>query len=159
MKQKSLARWLKAAVIGVGVILIFVYAFVIPAYGASLVSQYPEFSNRYLPWLIFLSVTALPCFCALVLVWKIACSIGRDRSFTEKNAACLKYISLLAGADSAYFFLGNAVLLALNMSHPGILLFSLAFVFAGIAAAICAAALSHLVKKAAALQEQSDLTI
>ncbi|MBQ4370364.1 MAG: DUF2975 domain-containing protein [Oscillospiraceae bacterium] len=159
MKQKSLARWLKAAVIGVGVILLFVYAFVIPAYGASLVSQYPEFSNRYIPWLVFLSLTALPCICALILGWKIACAIGRDSSFTETNARRLKRIAALAAGDSAFFFLGNIVLLAFSMSHPGIMLFSLAFVFAGVAVSIAAAVLSHLVKKAAALQEQSDLTI
>ena len=45
------------------------------------------------------------------------------------------------------------------MSHPGVTLLSLLVVFVGIAAAVAAAALSRLVKKAAALQEQSDLTI
>ena len=45
------------------------------------------------------------------------------------------------------------------MSHPGVALFSLIVVFAGVAVAVAAAALSYLVKKAAVLQEQSDLTI
>lgn len=159
MEQKALSRALKAAVIFVGLVLLFVYAFVLPAYGANIASLYPEFSGRYLPWLIFLCVTAVPCFTALALCWKIAASIGRDQSFTEQNAARLRIISLLAAGDSAYFFLGNIVLAALGMSHPGVLLFSLAFVLAGLAVTVAAAALSHLVKKAAALQEQSDLTI
>ena len=47
----------------------------------------------------------------------------------------------------------------LNMNHPGILLLSWLFVFAGVAVAVAAAVLSHLIKKAAALQEQSDWTI
>ena len=47
----------------------------------------------------------------------------------------------------------------LNMNHPGIVIMSLLIVFAGTAIAVAAAALSRLVKKAAALQEQSDLTI
>ena len=42
---------------------------------------------------------------------------------------------------------------------PGIILFSLLVVFIGIAIAVAAGALSHLVRKAALLQEQSDLTI
>ena len=46
-----------------------------------------------------------------------------------------------------------------NMSHSGVALFSLLIVFAGVAVAVAAAALSHLVQKAAVLQEQSDLTI
>ena len=45
------------------------------------------------------------------------------------------------------------------MSHPGVLLLSLLIVFAGIAVTVASAALSHLVYKAASLQEQSDLTI
>ena len=45
------------------------------------------------------------------------------------------------------------------MSHPGVALASLLGVFAGVAVAIAAAALSHLVRKAAELQEQSDYTI
>ena len=45
------------------------------------------------------------------------------------------------------------------MSHPAALLASLAVVFAGVAVAVGAAVLSHLAQKAAALQEQSDLTI
>ena len=45
------------------------------------------------------------------------------------------------------------------MNHPGVILMLLLVVFAGVAVAVAAAALSHLVKKAAVLQEESDLTI
>ena len=159
MEQKSLSQWLKAILIGVGLCGLVVYFFIIPAYGTSLRTQYPEFANRFWPWLIFLWVTAIPCYAALVIGWKIAANIGADRSFSEDNAKYLKWIAWLAAGDAAFFFLGNNVLLFLNMSHAGILLFSLIVVFAGIAVTVAAAALSHLVKKAAALQEQSDLTI
>ena len=47
----------------------------------------------------------------------------------------------------------------LEMNHPGIVLISLIVVFFGSAVAVAAAVLSHLVLKAALLQEQSDLTI
>lgn len=159
MEQKTLARWLKAILIGVGICALAVYLAVIPMYGVSLRTEYPEFSDRFWPWLIFLWVTAVPVFAALVLGWRIASGIGADRSFTERNAKYLKWISWLAAGDAAFFFLGNLVLLFANMSHPGVTLLSLLVVFVGIAAAVAAAALSRLVKKAAALQEQSDLTI
>ena len=55
--------------------------------------------------------------------------------------------------------MGNLLLLVLNQSHPAVVLFSMLIVFAGVAVAVAAASLSHLVKKAADLQEQSDLTI
>ncbi len=159
MEQKTLSRWLKLAIVLVGVCGLFVCGFAVPAYGRSLVSLYPEFSNRYAPWLIFLTVTALPCFAALIIGWRIAVNIGHDRSFSFENARMLKWISWLAAGDSVFFFIGNAALLFMNMSHPGIVLFSLFFVLAGAAVTAAAAALSHLVRKAAALQEQSDLTI
>ena len=94
-----------------------------------------------------------------MLGWKIAGSIGRDRSFSEENARRLGWVSMLAAGDAAFFFAGNVLLLFLNMSHPGVLLASLGVVFAGAAVSVTAAALSHLVKKAAILQEQSDWTI
>ena len=159
MEQKALAKWLKLVVLGVGLCGLAVYLGVIPGYGLSLRSLYPEFSNRFWPWLIFIWVSGIPCYAALALGWRIAGNIGRDRSFSMENARFLQAVSLLAALDTAYFFLGNLVLLFLNMSHPGVVLLSLLVVFAGAAAAVAAAALSHLVRKAAALQEDSDLTI
>jgi len=61
--------------------------------------------------------------------------------------------------DAGFFFVGNIILFLLSMSHPGVVIASLVIVFVGIAVAVAAAALSHLVKKAAVLQEQSDWTI
>ena len=159
MKQKSLSKWLKIIMIGLAVCGLVVYGIVLPSYGASLKAQYPEFSNRFWPWLIFLWMTGIPCYAVLVLGWRIADRVGRDRSFTEENARSLKWVAWLAAGDAAFVFAGNLLLLLLNMSHPGVLLLSLLVVFLGVAVAVAAAVLSHLVRKAAALQEQSDLTI
>jgi len=159
MEQKALSNWLKIVVLGVGLCGLIVYFLIIPSYGQAIAYRNPEFAHCYVPWLVFLWITAVPCYVALVLGWRIAANIGHDQSFSRANAAHLKRISWLAACDSAYFFAGNVVLLLLNMSHPGITLLSLLVVFAGIAVTVAAAALSHLVQKAAVLQEQSDLTI
>ena len=159
MEQKILSRWLKLVVVGVGICGLVVYALILPLYGQSLVGSNPEMAYRYWPWLIFLWLTGVPCYIALVIGWKIAVNIGLDRSFTANNARYLKRIALLAAGDTVFFFVGNIVLLFANMSHPGVVLFSLLIVFAGVAVSVAAAALSHLVLKAAQLQEQSDLTI
>ena len=159
MEQRTLSKWLKFVIIGVGICGLCIYFGILPSYGGSLASQYPEFSGCYWPWLIFLWITAIPCYAALVFGWKISENIGRDKSFSQENAKHLAWIAKLAAADSAYFFLGNIVLLLCNMSHPGIVLLSMLVVFAGVAVTVAAAALSHLVLKAAALQEESELTI
>lgn len=160
MKQTSLAKWLKFIIFGIGICGLIVYALVLPAFGQSFADSYHgEFDNCYWPWLIFLWATGIPCFIALIFAWKIAGNIGADKSFSSANAKLLKWISLLAAGDAAFFFMGNIVYLLLNMNHPGIVLFSLIIEFIGIAIAVASAALSHLVQKAAVLQEQSDWTI
>ena len=107
--------------------------------------------------MFFLWVTAIPVGAALVLSWQIAAHIGEDRSFSSANARLLQIIAWLAAGDTLYFFIGNIVMLLLN--HPAILLISMLICFASVAVTIAAACLSHLVRKAADLQEQSDLTV
>lgn len=159
MEQKFFSKWLKVVLIGVAICGLVVYALVLPVYGMSLRSLYPEFSNRFWPWLLFIWVSGILCFAVLGYAWKIVTNIGNDRSFTDQNASLLKTISFLSALDAAIFFVGNIVLLFLNMSHPGVVIASLVIVFVGMAVAVDSAALSHLVKKSAVLQEQSDWTI
>ena len=159
MNQQKLSSWLKGIVIGIGLCGLIVCFAVLPAFGESLRTDFPEFAGWYWPWMIFLWVAAVPCYAALVLGWRIAASIGADRSFTADNARLLRIIGGLAAGDTAYFFAGNVVLLFLNMNHPGVLLISLLICFAGVSVTVAAVCLSHLVRKAADLQEQSDLTI
>ncbi len=159
MNQKKLAAWLKGIVIGIGLCGLVICFAVLPALGDSMRTDYPEFAGRFWPWLIFLWLAAVPCFAALYAGWRIAANIGADRSFTVENALLLRVVARLAAGDTVFFFLGNAVLCLLSMSHPGILLASLLICFAGVAVTVGAACLSHLVRRAADLQEQSDLTI
>ena len=159
MEQKTFATLLKLIIIGTGIFGAFICFYIFPAFGQITVNMYPEFSYAYWPWLIFLWMAAIPCFCVLFFGWQIATNIGKDKSFSMENAKWMKWIAWMAAGDSAFFFVGNVVLLFCNINHPGILLISMIVVFAGIAITIVAACLSHLVRKAAALQEQSDLTI
>ena len=159
MNQHRLSSWLKGIVAGIAVCGLIVYFAVLPNVGASLRAGFPEFSAWHWPWMIFLWITAVPCYAALVLCWKIAANIGNDRSFSEENARLLQAVARLAAGDTVFFFLGNVVLFFLSMNHPGILLLSLLICFAGVAVTVAAVCLSHLVSKAADLQQQSDLTI
>lgn len=159
MTQISLSRWLKGILAGVGICGGIIYLCLVPYFGKELVRANPEFSYCYWPWLGVIWVTAVPCCLALCYGWGIAAEIGRDHSFSANNARYLKRIAALAVLDSSYFFAANLVLLLLGMNHPGILLMSLLIEFAGVAVAVAAAALSHLVQKAAAIQEENELTI
>lgn len=159
MKQKSLANWLKFIIIGVGVCGLLVYALIFSALMDSVIDMYPEFTYCKVPWLVFLWLTAIPCYGVLILGWKVASNIGADRTFCMENAKCFQWVSALAVGDCLFFFAGNIVLWLLNMNHPGVICLALIVIFFGIAVAVAAAVLSRLVRKAADLQEESDLTI
>ena len=159
MKQKSLSNWLKAIIIGMGFIGLAFYGVVVPALGNDLVSHYPEYNDAYYLWVVFLWLTAIPCYIVLYLAWKISANIGKDNSFSKGNAVCMKYISMLAAGDSIFFFIGNIIYLVIGFNHPSVVLAALVIVFIGVSIAVAAAVLSHLILKAAQLKEENDLTI
>lgn len=159
MEQKSLSNWLKGAVVCLAVFGLLIFGIVIPFYGLSLAGQNPEYAYCFWPWMTLIILVAVPCYASLVFGWRIAADIGRDRSFSEENARRMRWISNLAFGDVLLFICGNALLLFAGMSHPGVFLLSLLPDMFGIAVAVCAAALSHLIYKSARLQQDADLTI
>lgn len=159
MEQRTLSNWLKGIIIGVGICGLIVYILIVPLLSSMIVFAHNELFHLLYPWWGFIWLSALPCYAVLFCGWKIAVNIGKGNAFCMKNASLFKWISALAIGDSAYFFIGNLVLLLLNMNHPSIVILSLLVSFFGIAVAIVSAVMSHLVRKAAVLQDESDLTI
>ena len=109
MDQRKLSRWLRCILAAAGVCGLIVYALVVPRYGLGLRQAYPEFANRFYPWLIFIWLSGAPCFAVLALGWRIAAGIGAGRAFTRQNARYLQWISMLAAADAAFFFSDSVV--------------------------------------------------
>jgi len=156
MNRLTLANRLKAIIIGAAICGLILYAFLLPYLGRQL---FPDTPLAFWGYLCFLWISGIPCYAVLIFAWRIAHNIGLDRSFTEENAVLLRRISTLAAVDAGYIFIGNPILILLGVGHELFVLLSVIIVFAGIAVSVAAAALSHLVLRAAELQEQSDLTI
>ncbi len=159
MSQRGLANSLKAVIIGVAVCGLVIYFYFLPVWGRAIIQAAPAYENCYIPWMVFLWITGVPCYLVLLCGWKIASEIGADRSFTDLNARLLKYIAALSAFDSVLLFVGSGVFYVLGMSHGGLMLFCIVVVFAGVTVTVAAAALSHLVYRAAELEEESELTI
>ncbi len=160
MNQKSLAKWLKAVIICCAAVALIVFGWVIPAYGANFASLNPEVAYCYYPWLIFSSLFSLPCFGVLFLGWKVASNISKNNSFSFENARHLKKATVLTAADTAFWWVGNWVLVFLDMNHPGVaLIFAPLLAVFGLAFAVGFAVLSHLCYKSAEMKAESDLTI
>ena len=145
MKQKELANILKVMIIGVAICGGGVYGLVIPTYGIAV--------------MIATALTLIPCYIALVYSWKIMSNIANDDSFTMENAKLLGKISSLARIDSVFLLAWSVLFFTLKITDLHILVISLLIVFLGIVVAAIFAALSHLVLRAADLQDQYDLTI
>ena len=159
MKQKELSFMLKCVVIGVALCLLLVCALMIPVKAESFVQDGLMDKGFRIPWMISVWIAAVPCVPILIQCWGVTVDIGRDRSFSRDNAARLKRIAYLALGIVAYFFPCNLVLFLLSLVPDRVLAWAGLFCCAGLAFAVCAAALSHLVIKAAELQEENELTV
>ena len=150
---------MKASVLAAAVCGLFLSLFVVPSWGHSVIDTNPEFGGWFWPWLVFAWLFSLPCFAILVYIWKVAGAVIGDTVFTVKTAEWVKSGAILLLSDAAFLFVGNVILLLLNMNHPGVLLFSIIGDVFAIALALLAAVLSRYLTKAAVLQEESEGTL
>ena len=84
MTQKSLAKWVQGILIGFAVVGAIFYLGIIPMIGKDIAADNPEMAWMYYPWLVFLLLTAVPCYIFLVYGWKIAGNISKERKETAK---------------------------------------------------------------------------
>ena len=124
-----------------------------------IISDADNIDNLTAPWMAFLWSTAIPMIPALIYSWKTASNIGRNKPFCLDNSKNLKNIAISSICDAALVLTGNIIYLLLDISHPSVLLFSSIIVLIGIAIFIAAMGLSQLIRNAAELQEENELTI
>ena len=102
------------------------------------------------------------CFGALWQAWKICVEIGRDNSFSMKNARLLKRIQWLMTAACGLMAAGLALYLAVHGMHPDSLLAPGLIVLGvciSLVFALFAAALAEPIRMGAELKDENDLTI
>ncbi len=156
MSSKTLANLIKAAVIAVTVCGLFICGYILPEFGSNIAEMNPEFAYMYIPWLVFLLITAAPFFVILGLIWRVAMQIRRDLVFTVLTAKLVKIASIILLCDIIFFFIGNIVMVILQMTHPAVMLFALFGCVLGFALSIATAVLARYISKAAALQEEVE---
>ncbi len=159
MKQKELSRWLRSVVV-VGWCACGLLSFVVAPYLArDAVLMAPELKSLAIPCLALFWTAMVLVAVALWHGWKIFGEIGRDNSFCADNARRLRIISRLALTDAVLCLAAIVLLLFFRGLHPGVFLLLLLITAIGAGISAAAAALSHLTMKAAAIQDENDLTI
>lgn len=140
----------------IGLLAAFVF---LPMLASALLEEFPAYQKWYWPCLIYGWVVLLPGFVGLWEFWKICVEIGRDNSFSQKNARSFFRICLLALTMAALLAVGVAALCLLGMGLPALLIAMLGFAAACALVALLANALAQLVRRAAAIKSENDLTI
>lgn len=157
MKRVGLVRTLKGVIVFLAVMVAVYYVEIFPARIQEMGLLEPDLAWLVTPGIIAISLSAVPIAIALVLFWMICTEIGRDNSFCHKNARWLSGIGICALTDTGYCAVGT-VTLELIAGSP-VWLLGTAVCVVGLAIALAAFLLSHLVLKAADLKAENDLTI
>ncbi len=165
MQQKTLVSWLKAIVIVFALLLGVLLFLVVPTMGRRAVWETPEASFLFWPCLIFIWVLGAPIYLMLSEAWKVVGRIAKGRPFCGENAKSFVYIAQYSLIDCGLLFVGNIVyavvneLKKLDVYPAEIPIFSMLLIFIGLAVAVAALTLSHLIYKASDMDEENRLTI
>ena len=152
-------RGMKLAALAAAVLGLLAAFVLLPALASAMLEEYPAYQKWYWPGLVYCWIVLLPGFAGLWEFWKICVQIGRDDSFSQENARSLFRICLLALTMAALLAAGVAALCLLGMGLPALLIAMLGFAAACALVALLANALSQLVRRAAAIKRENDLTI
>lgn len=155
MKHKTMANLLRSVIVLLVLCGIFVHVWLIPKLldgGASLDIVTAE-------WVILAAITMIPCYGVTVIAWFVADSIAKEREFCHRNALLFRWIFGLALGDSAVFLIGSVILYLMGRTYVWCVLGAIVLAALGICVAIAAAVMSHLIDRAADMQDDADLTI
>ena len=157
MKRVGLVRTLKGTILFLTAMVAVCYIVIFPNHIMELGRLNEDNAWLVTPGIVAVSLSAIPIAIALVLFWKICTEVGRDNSFCHKNASRLSGIGFCALVDTGYCAVGTVTLEILAGSPVWVL--GLMVCTVGLAIALAAFLLSHLVLKAADMKAENDLTI
>ena len=160
MSQKELAKWLKVIVIIIAILSCLVFTVFVSSSIEIVVNDDPVFIPIIIPFKIYVWISAIPFYYALVLVWKICTDIGNDDSYSLGNIFRLKVISYLSVAECIYYaFFPIFMLVVFNAAQPGFMIIIFTIMIVCLAFGFLSALLSRLAQKAHDYKTDSEVVI
>ncbi|WP_410986593.1 DUF2975 domain-containing protein [Bacillus cereus] len=159
MRQKELLVRLKMIIIFSGIFVLVFCLNISTKTGKEILLNAENLKVLYKPFTIFIWITLIPFFIALVLGWLICSDIRSSQSFTVKNANRLKLISILSMVEGTLYVGAVFYLFVVGSYHTNVLIILLLILFFSIVISIFTSLLSHLVRKASEIKQDNDLTI
>ena len=160
IEHKRLAALLRIGLVIAAVVCAAIFFWFLPELGRGIAAADPEFAWAFWPCPAFAWLFAVPVFWAMARMWAVFGRIGRGEAFCRENARALRTVSRLAFCDAVLVPVGVIVLGLLGAGSPGLTVILMpAGTMVCALVGVMAMALSRLVADAAALQDESDLTV
>lgn len=155
LTQKSSTMFLRATILGLGLLVIALCMFALPAGIRS------DNTGLYKNILIGMYITVIPFFIALLQTLKLLKYIDQNKAFSKASVAALKRIKHCAVAITIMYALALPYIyyVADKDDAPGVMVLGLVFVFAPLAIAVFAAVLQKLLHNAMIIKVENDLTV
>jgi hypothetical protein len=153
--KKSSTLFLKFVVIIIGLAVLALCAFVLPAgIGAENVGRY-----RYI--LFGMYIPAIPFYLGLYQAFKLLNYIDQNKAFSRLSVDVLKIIKYCAFVISALYVAGMPYIFSVAQDDdaPGVVLIGLVIIFASFVVAVFAAVLQKLLGDALEIKKENDLTV
>lgn len=159
MKQKELSNWLKLIIVFCGILGLLLCVYFGPEIGREVLLNSEKMKVLYKPFIVFIWITGIPFYIALILGWQICLDISSNQAFTIKNADRLKKISVLAMIEGLIYIVALVYLLVDQILSTNILTIILLILFFAVIISVFTSMLSHLVREASKIKTDNDLTI
>ncbi|MDO3413276.1 DUF2975 domain-containing protein [Saccharibacillus sp. CPCC 101409] len=157
--MKIAIPFLQTLVAAIGLTVIGLCIFWLPAQAALAGARFPEFAYLKLPVLLGLYATAVPFLLAIHRAIRLLGELRGGISFPAASAAILVFIRRCALIIAALYIAGMAFLFTQSALHPGIVLAGLTIILLSLTVVTCAALLQKLLERGSELQRENELTI
>lgn len=155
LAHKGSTLFLRSTVIGLGLIVLTLAVFGLPAAIRS------DNTGYYHSILYGMYLTVVPFYIALYYTLKLLSYIDKNKAFSNASVQALKYIKYCAVTITGLYCAGLPLIYyaADKDDAPGVMVLGLVFIFAPLVIAVFAAVLQKLLHSAMIIKSENDLTV
>lgn len=161
MIDKKLCEWVKFIIVLMGICGLLFDVFLVPIEVGNLGTEGGQYFDKtnisFIVQYFFQWIVSIPCFWVLILAWRACGDMKTGNLFTVKNSKRVKQASVALLISVVAFIVGNLIFAILKWNSE----YSIRIIIAimGVTFWVIMTVLSHYLKRAAELQEESDATI
>ncbi len=159
MKSSSASSLLKIVLAVSAAALLFVVFWCFPAYMRHVVFVRPDLAGWAFPMEAYIGLMSIPVFACIVLLWQVFGTLSGDNAFSMENAKRFTVMKRLAIVDLGLAALLAAFLLICGVTAAFIAMCLTAIFYVGVVSIIVFHVLAGLVRNAAEIKQDHELTI